>query len=789
MPRTKRPPRRGNHQQGAGRGGRQNLETSFVPFAGTSTPRRGEHGFTLQEEARNTGRHQSFWNTDQRLRDTKVSFVSAGALEPTMPKDPEAALAEMTLDSPEEDDKIEVFEEEDEVEAIDQTIISSQQPVQPLLNSPPKKDTFSYIVDVHGSEPVQTGIRPPQLRSVSPAPSDSSEEIILFRGRDRDGKGISLTHLPSRTVTDPIEQKIRRVEDEIHKREEWLQEVLRHDATSPVATPPTSGETSAAGKEAIPLKHHNRKTRRGRRSQKNTEDSEEAALIADYIANIDKDDDVSESFTHRELGGTEDELWQDTEISSGEAAQKSKRPALGGWGRSEICDFDDLSTSDGVMGDVQQILSKRDRASGVQYLVVWEEQTIDEARWVPSTTLTSVNALSHIETFEAEGKLVAEFISNEEEDTTDSDELDNDEDADDDEDDEQDLVQRKIDRMSDEKIARLLAKQEELGMGSSGLILFDDDDGDEDDIPTFSNTFSPAMPSSNKSPGRGRGAKRPRGDFPSATMLADAYDGFDVMDFERPSLKKKPKGRRGKLAVDISDSELEASMEMAWKNDRMKKKERKQEREELRAQGLLGSKNGKPDLKQKYKEGMGILAVKEEIKQFLMSTNTTYVSSPHPDYISNFHRLSLPPMDKADRKVVHELANAFNLKSKSAGTGTKRFPVLYRTLRTSVFAEHKFNAVEARITRRFLPRMDVGGKRSGGNRSARGGGGFNNAAVSYRDGDIVGGSAPELGVENRGRAMLEKMGWSSGTALGALNNKGILQPVSHVVKTTKAGLG
>jgi len=37
--------------------------------------------------------------------------------------------------------------------------------------------------------------------------------------------------------------------------------------------------------------------------------------------------------------------------------------------------------------------------------------------------------------------------------------------------------------------------------------------------------------------------------------------------------------------------------------------------------------------------------------------------------------------------------------------------------------------------------------------------------------------------------MLEKMGWSSGTALGALNNKGILEPVSHVVKTTKAGLG
>jgi hypothetical protein len=147
-------------------------------------------------------------------------------------------------------------------------------------------------------------------------------------------------------------------------------------------------------------------------------------------------------------------------------------------------------------------------------------------------------------------------------------------------------------------------------------------------------------------------------------------------------------------------------------------------------------------------------------------------------------------MDKADRKVVHELANAFHVKSKSAGTGNNRFPILIRTARTSVYVERNFNAVEERLSRRFLPRMDVGGRRSGaGAKRVKGSSGFNNASVSYRDGDVVGGSAPELGAENRGRAMLEKMGWSSGTALGALNNKGILQPVSHIVKTTKAGLG
>jgi hypothetical protein len=151
-------------------------------------------------------------------------------------------------------------------------------------------------------------------------------------------------------------------------------------------------------------------------------------------------------------------------------------------------------------------------------------------------------------------------------------------------------------------------------------------------------------------------------------------------------------------------------------------------------------------------------------------------------------------MDKGDRKTVHEIANAFNLKSKSSGGGKTRFPILYRTHRTSAYVESAFEEVEARLSGRFLKRQDVGWNKltkSGGTakKPSRTGGGFNSAAVSYRDGDVVGGSAPELGAENKGRAMLEKMGWSQGTALGALNNKGILQPVSHVVKTTKAGLG
>ena len=271
-----------------------------------------------------------------------------------------------------------------------------------------------------------------------------------------------------------------------------------------------------------------------------------------------------------------------SEMSSGEP-HASKEHLKGGWDASNIEDLDDLSTSDGVMGEVQAIFSKRERKSGLQYLVIWEDQTMDEARWVPVTTLTSVGAQAHIEEFEAEERLVAQFAAvSDDDDDDDDDDSSPDSDNEDDEDTEnvEDFLQRKVGRMDDEQIARLLAKQEELGMGSNELVLFDDaaDADEEEGFNAPATNINPSvLPSTKKTR-----SKRPRGDFPAATALADAYDGFDVMDFERPSLKKKPKGRKGKLILDdVSDSELEESMQVAWDNDRIKKKERKQEREKV----------------------------------------------------------------------------------------------------------------------------------------------------------------------------------------------------------------
>ncbi|CZS95048.1 uncharacterized protein RAG0_04853 [Rhynchosporium agropyri] len=779
MPRSKKAPRRGNFQASrGGRGGRQSNDTSFIPFSGTSSPRKA-HGFTLQDEARNTDRGSAFW--DKRLRDSKVSFVSAGKIVPTEPDETETetALAEMTLECPKTSVKETMADEEREQEeqssAAEWHEATHEESASSFVKTSIHEGTFDFIVDTQGSGPVQTGLPPPTVYPASPTPSNSSEEVILFRGRGRDpsqhpGSSTKTSQL-SRKIPKNIDAKIRVVEDRIHHQTELLQEVIA-DTRPSVSQPSTKNIHEADFESILPQKSRRRGRRADRRGQnKNDEQLEEDAIIADYIKNMDEDDPLFKSFNQRDLGGMEEDTWQDTEDSSGEPAAEPTRAGQVEWNRSDFEDFDDLGTSDAVVGEVQAILSKRERVSGIQYLVVWEDQSVDEARWVPVTSLTSFIAQMFIETFEAEERLIAEF-QGDDEDTYDSDDsLEVDVEIEDDEDD-ADLIQRKIDSLNDERIARLLSKQEELGMGSDQILLFDEDEDDEGDFVKSSFGASAAKFTAPKS---SRKSQRAKGDFPSAVLMADAYDGFNVMDFDRPSLKKKPKGRKGKLVLDdVSDSELEASMRAAWDNDREKKKERKQEREEVRSQGLLGGRSGKVDIKQKYKEGMGIYAIREEIKNFLIGGNTT---------------LSLPPMDKTDRKVVHELANAFNLKSKSAGKGNNRFPILYRSTRTLSFDDATFAKADARISRRFLPRMDVNGKRDSGTKRAAGVGGFNRAAVSYRDGDVVGGSAPELAADNRGRAMLEKMGWSSGTALGALNNKGIMLPVTHIVKTTKAGLG
>ncbi|KAJ0115942.1 hypothetical protein J7T55_004112 [Diaporthe amygdali] len=332
--------------------------------------------------------------------------------------------------------------------------------------------------------------------------------------------------------------------------------------------------------------------------------------------------------------------------------------------------------------------------------------------------------------------------------------------------------------MADEALARLLAKQEELGL-------------DDDELMLLAGNELGGMSSSKKKTAHARkestvnlkyektAKTSRRGPVPSAREVADAFDDLDLMDWGRHNPPRKPKSKRGQPTFDISDSELEETLQATWKADRLRKKEKRQQREELRAQGLLGKNVDPNEPRVKYQTGMTLEQIKEEIRTFLCGTD---------------ENLTFPPMDASARKIIHELANKFNIKSKSAGHGETRRPSLYRTKRTVRYSEPSFEQIFARAGRRYFPRLDVKGRAprgggGGGGGTGRPGRGVNHAAFTLKDGEVVGGGAPELDQANKGRAMLEKMGWSTGMALGSQDNKGILQPLASVVKRTKAGLG
>ena len=176
----------------------------------------------------------------------------------------------------------------------------------------------------------------------------------------------------------------------------------------------------------------------------------------------------------------------------------------------------------------------------------------------------------------------------------------------------------------------------------------------------------------------------------------------------------------------IRDRELKEELTSAWDNDRAKKRLKKAEREELRMQGLLSStgKKGKADLSQKYLQGMTLKQVMDELRIFLQEDG----QNTRP----------FPPMDKKDRKALHEVADKFNLKSKSVGTGTSRFPILYKTSRTVEYSEAHFDRVMYKSSHGFFKNQTTKGKRGAVKPMRAGrGGGFDKAAVALRNLSLI----------------------------------------------------
>ncbi|RKP13252.1 hypothetical protein BJ684DRAFT_10350 [Piptocephalis cylindrospora] len=119
------------------------------------------------------------------------------------------------------------------------------------------------------------------------------------------------------------------------------------------------------------------------------------------------------------------------------------------------------------------------------------------------------------------------------------------------------------------------------------------------------------------------------------------------------------------------------------------------------------------------------------------------------------HSIVLNPMPPNHRAIIHQLARAFSLKSKSQGKDNERHTVLTRTPDTQ-YRYFRIESCMRRVTRQN-PKMlwHADGKRGGKNKGkGRGGSG----SAPEKPLKVVGEDAPAVQSSNIGHRMLEKMG-------------------------------
>ena len=673
MPRNKRGGRgtRNGASKATPQGGSPNLATGMrATYYSTralpglcQTADTALHHLSLHDAARNTERNH-FWNADLKLRYTQVNFISAGTSgsiikqnENELIRDPKASdakedisgdaaypppnrsMANMSIDNkmeatvPRPPPKISDVTEEcmPRLDELDCKWADDGSQIQ-------KNDMF--FVDTNGySDAVETGLPHPSIYQSDSSSSSSSEEVIVFRGRVRSSQpDVSGSEVPASVIHNSISTASRAVKSSVIKDDPVIQLSANKFArdlfslpkgqTCEAAKKPTRSSKTEQDRMAKASQRRVNSTQRRKSSRPaNKEDDDKG--IADYIANVQEHRELSqqpslESWRQRDLHDEGPRFWQDETGSSG----SEKEPAAlisHGLSDYDIHISDELSTSSEILDEIDSILSKRERSSGFQYLVVWEGCATDDAKWVSRTSLDKAGAAEMITLFEATERLNQQLVA--EDDETDSDSAEDDqaihnmaEDMFDIEREEDELEIMKA-HMTDGQIAIRLAKQEELGLGSAEVMLFDGEElknwADKENLRKVREQALNSTELQIPKNGRARSA------FVSASLFGDVLDqdlrnGYDVIDQDRLSLRKRPKRRRGILPFEISDSELEASMRLAWDNDRTKKKLQKQHREELRAQGLLGRRD-RVDIKLKYAEGMSVGQMMNEVKGFLMS--------------------------------------------------------------------------------------------------------------------------------------------------------------------------
>lgn len=263
-------------------------------------------------------------------------------------------------------------------------------------------------------------------------------------------------------------------------------------------------------------------------------------------------------------------------------------------------------------------------------------------------------------------------------------------------------------------------------------------------------------------------------------------DDEDALTDEEPRFKNNRRAMHSGDGVDISSSKrrmkakdkadyLPEELQAQWERDRAKKAENKRLRKEARMLASLDPLA--PKKRGKKARKLMMAALKQMDHLCIELDDMSSIEATMRRFAANIDgRRSMPllPMKKNMRKIVHELATAFNLKSSSKGHGEGRYVTLVKTNRTGTINEGKVKAIVKRATRGS---MEVSQKKG------------RVYASSHREGEEVGKEAPAIGKSNVGFKMLSSMGWSEGVKIGGDTSVGIEVPLTVVIKKSRLGLG
>ncbi|SCU90110.1 LADA_0F01882g1_1 [Lachancea dasiensis] len=247
------------------------------------------------------------------------------------------------------------------------------------------------------------------------------------------------------------------------------------------------------------------------------------------------------------------------------------------------------------------------------------------------------------------------------------------------------------------------------------------------------------------------------------------YEAVRNQTYETKSIPTSGRGGKKKLLFDDQlDLDQGIKDELQDKlSTRSKKKASKRNSKE----DYVSEQNGNSeDLFLKYPYGFHVENIKDEFEFFLAGNRVS---------------MSFPPLDPHGNKTVASFAEAYNMKGRKVGKSGKTHVMVEKVKKTK-WALPNYNYISQLLRRRpIFMRIDVRKPREDRFPSEKS---SEKAKFHVKEGEIVGEDAPEIGTDNIGRRMLEKLGWSSGQGLGAQGNQGISEPIFAKVKNTKSGL-